>query len=63
MSEHLPIFNDHIQKTVANLPANGEFFDILPYLSTCKISIFVEAALGSEFEPKVKQRYLKQFAE
>lgn len=63
VSAHLPIFNDNIRKTVANLPANGEFIDILKPLTVCKITMFVEAALGLGWEPEVKQRYLKQFAE
>lgn len=44
------------------LPVNDGFFDILPYLLTCKISMFAEAALGSEIEPSVKQKYLNQFS-
>lgn len=63
VSAHLPIFNHHIRKTVANLPVTDEFIDILPYLSTCKITMFAEAALGSEIETSVKQKYLQQFAE
>lgn len=61
VSEHLPIFNDNIRKTIANLPVNDEFFDILQPLTVCKITMFVEAALGLGWEPEVKQRYLKQF--
>ncbi|XP_031637232.1 probable cytochrome P450 313a4 [Contarinia nasturtii] len=63
VSAHLPIFNQHIQKSIANLPINGDFIDILPYLSTCKIAMFAEAALGSEIEKNVKQKYLQQFAQ
>ena len=62
VSAHLPIFNQHIHAAMANLPVNNEFFDILPYLLTCKISMFAEAALGSEIESSVKQKYLKQFS-
>lgn len=63
VSEHLPIFNQHIRKHVACLPTNDEFIDIYPYLSTCKISMFAEAALGSEIQPKIKQTYLTNFYE
>lgn len=63
VSEHLPIFNQHIRNTIAKLPENDKFFDILPYLSTCKISMFAEAALGSNIEPSVKQTYLRNFSE
>lgn len=62
VSAHLPIFNRHIRESVANLPVTDEY-DILPYLSACKISMFAEAALGSEIEPTLKQQYLQQFAE
>lgn len=63
VSEHLPIFNQHIRSAIDKLPTNGEFIDILPYLSTCKISMFAEAALGSDMEPAIKQTYLKNFTE
>lgn len=63
VSEHLPIFNEHIRKAIAGLPTNDEFIDILPYLSTCKISMFAEAALGSEIEPATKEKYLTNFFE
>lgn len=63
VSAHLPIFNRHIRKTVANLPVTDEFIDILPYLSTCKITMFAEAALGSELEASVRQKFLQQFAQ
>lgn len=62
VSAHLPIFNRHIHEAMAHLPANNEFIDILPYLLSCKISMFAEAALGSEIESAVKQKYLKQFS-
>lgn len=57
------MFNQHIRDCVAKLPVGDEFIDILPYLSTCKISMFAESALGSDFEPGVKEKYLKQFFE
>lgn len=63
VSAHLPIFNHNIRKTVANLPAHGKFIDILQNLSVCKITMFVEAALGLDWEPEIKHRYLKQFKE
>lgn len=63
VSAHLPMFNQHIHRAVSNLPIGGDYFDILPYLSTCKITMFAETALGSDFEPGVKQKYLKQFFE
>lgn len=63
VNEHLPIFNHHIRKAMADLPVGKEFFDILPYLSACKITTFAEAALGSEIEPSIKHKYLTQFSE
>lgn len=63
VSEHLPIFNRYIRNAMADIPTNGEFIDILPYLSACKISMFAEAALGSDIDPKVKQKYLTNFTE
>lgn len=58
---HIPIFNENIRKIVSSLPTNGEFFDILPSIATCMMTMFVEAALGTKWEPEVKQRYLRQF--
>lgn len=63
VSEHLPIFNRHIHKTVTELPTNGDYFDVLPYLLTCKISMFAEAAMGSDIEPSSKKQYLANFTE
>lgn len=60
---HLPVFNENIRKILLDLPVNGEFFDILPYITRCKITMFLEAALGLEWDPEVKQRYLKQLFE
>lgn len=57
---HLPVFNENIRKIVQSLPMN-EYFDILPSISKCKMIMFVEAALGTDWEPDVKQRYLRQF--
>lgn len=62
VSAHLPIFNQHIREAMNKLPVINGYFDILPYLLTCKISMFAEAALGSEIEPSVKQKYLNQFS-
>lgn len=58
VSLHLPVFNENIRKTVGSLAAN-EYFDILSSISKCKISMFVEAALGTDWEPDVKQSYLR----
>lgn len=63
VSEHLPIFNRHIRKAMTDIPMSKEFIDILPYLSTCKISMFAEAALGSDIELNIKQKYLENFTE
>lgn len=63
VSTHLPVFNENIRKIVSNLPTTGEFFDILPFISKCKMTMFVESALGIDWEPEVKQRYLRQFLE
>lgn len=60
---YLPIFNQHNRKTVANLPVTDEFFDILPYLLNCKITMFTEAALGSDIEPSAKQKFMHFFTE
>lgn len=63
VSAHLPIFNQHIRNTIDKLPINGQFIDILEYLTECKITMFTEAALGSEWEPHIKQKYLNNFTE
>lgn len=62
ISAHLPIFNQNIREIVSNLPINGEYFDILPWITQCKMAMFVEAALGKEWKPEVKERYMRQFA-
>ncbi|XP_031637234.1 cytochrome P450 3A19-like [Contarinia nasturtii] len=61
VSMHLSVFNENIRKIVLSLSENSEYFDILPSITTCKLTMFVEAALGSEWEIEVKQRYLRQF--
>lgn len=63
VSAHLPIFNRHIRKTVANLPTTNEFIDILPYLLTCKIEMFAEAAMGSDIESSVMKKYCDRYIE
>lgn len=63
VSEHLPIFNAHLKKALNEIPPSDDFIDILPYLVTCKISMFAEAALGSEIDSNVKQTYLSNFTE
>lgn len=63
VSAHLPVFNQNIQRTIDKMPVNGEFFDILDYLTECKITMFTEAALGLEWEPHIKQTYLRNFTE
>lgn len=57
---HIPIFNENIRKTVTSLPLNGKFVDILPLITQCKMTMFVEAALGTDLQPEVIQRYLRQ---
>lgn len=57
---HLPIFNRNIRETISNLRANGDFFDILPIIAKCTMTTIVEAALGTDWEPTVKQQYLQQ---
>lgn len=61
VTAHLPVFNENVRKTVASLPTNGQFFDILPSIAKCKMSMFVEAALGTDWEPEMKQRYIHQY--
>lgn len=63
LKAYFPVFNHHIRKTVASLPASDEFFDILPYLLNCKVRMFTEAALGSEIESSVMQKYMQRFIE
>lgn len=63
VSAHLPIFNRHIRETVANLPVTDAFIDILPYLSNCKITMFAEAAVGSDFDSSSRDKYLRQFTQ
>lgn len=58
---HLPVFNDIIRKTVANLPTTDEFIDILPAIAKCAITMFTEAALGTDWEPEMKQQYIHQY--
>lgn len=60
VSAHLPIFNDNIRMSMKSLPTN-EFIDLLVPLNVCKITMFVEAALGDGWDPEVKQKYLQQF--
>lgn len=60
VSTHLPVFNENIRKIISSLPTNEEF-NILPSITQCKLVMFVEAALGTDWEPEVKQRYLRQF--
>lgn len=62
VSSHLPIFNKNIRQIVSSLPTNSDFFDILPSMTTCTLTMFAEAALGTEWEPEAKQRYLQQMA-
>lgn len=61
VNAHLPVFNENIKKTMENLPTNGEFFDILPLIAKCKMTMFVEAALGTNWESEMKQRYIHQY--
>lgn len=63
VSAHLPVFNQTIRKTIEKMPVNDQFFDILDFLTECKITMFTEAALGSEWEPHIKQTYLRNFTE
>lgn len=63
LNMHLPIFNRHIRETVSNLPTSAEFFDILPFISKCKLAMFIEASLGAELEPEIKQRFHRHLPE
>lgn len=63
LNTHLPIFNRHIRETVANLPTNGELFDILKYISKCKLEMFVEASLGAELDVETRQRFQQHLPE
>lgn len=56
---HLPVFNANIRSQVLELPIN-EYFDILPLIVKCNTTMFIEAALGLDWKPEVKQRYLQQ---
>ncbi|XP_031639856.1 cytochrome P450 4g15-like, partial [Contarinia nasturtii] len=59
MRMHLPVFNENIKKQVLGLPTN-EYFDILPSIIKCYTNMFIEAALGLDWKPEVKQKYLEQ---
>lgn len=48
---------------LANLPTDGQPFDILPSITFCKITMFLETALGCDLELKDKKRYLELYAE
>lgn len=63
VSAHLPIFNQNIRKAVADLPCDGEFFDILVPLNMCKMTMFLEASLGATLDADTKQKYIQIFAE
>lgn len=63
LQAYYPIFDNQIRKTVANLPVSDDFFDVLPHLLSCTITMFTEAALGSKIEPSAKQKYMRRFKE
>ena len=60
VNAHLPVFNENIRKSVCNMPTN-DYFDILPSITKCKMTMFIEAALGTDWEPEVKEQYLRNF--
>lgn len=62
VNAHIPIFNENIRKIVSVLPLNGEFFDIKPFLIQCKLTMFAEAAFGTNLMPEAKQRYLRKLS-
>lgn len=61
VSAHLSVFNNSFRKMLANLPADGQLFDILPSITICTITMFLETALGFDLELKDKERYLELF--
>lgn len=58
----LDIFNRCTRDTVTHLPTN-EFFDILPQVTMCTMTMFLEASIGNDLEFKAKKRYLANFTE
>lgn len=62
VNAHLSTFNNNIRRFVKKLPRN-HFFDLLEEVNVCKISMFVDAALGCQLKPHIKQKYLTQFSE
>lgn len=54
-------FNKIIEETKKNLPNDGKPFNIMKYLTVCKISMAVRAALGDSLHPKIRQKYLDGF--
>lgn len=63
LQAYFPIFNHQIKKTVIDLPITDGYFDILPYLLNCSVTMFTEASLGSEIEPSAKQKYIQRLIE
>lgn len=43
--------------------SSDDYFDILMPFNACQMTIFLEAALGNDWDPKVKEKYLDQFME
>lgn len=63
VSAHLSIFNKNFRDMLAKLPTDGQSFDILPSITFCKITMFLETALGCDLDVKDKERYLELYAE
>lgn len=62
VNAHLPVFNEIIRKTITSLvPNSKEFVDILPSIAKCKMTMFIEAALGTSWEPQLKEQYIHQY--
>lgn len=63
ISAHFDIFNRQIRESIDNLPVEDEFFDISIPINICKMTMFLEASLGTELEINIKEKYLQIFAE
>lgn len=59
---HLATFNRHIRTTMSQLPVSNTFFDLLPPLALCKMNIFIETTLGSDWQPHTKQIFMNNLS-
>lgn len=39
----------------------NDYFDALPYMNICMLTMFLEASFGIELDHKVKQQFLENF--